>query len=56
VESVGGVEGRLQVGEVHDATRRGSKGVVIIVSVGIDPASPAAGCEMQSGIYLLRVL
>ena len=28
---------RLQVGEVNDATRGGSAGMVIIVSVGIGP-------------------
>jgi len=37
--------GRLQVGEVNDATRRGSAGMVIIVSVGI---GPFAECGMVS--------
>jgi hypothetical protein len=34
---MGGVEGRLQVGEVYDATQRGSADTSIIVSADIIP-------------------
>jgi hypothetical protein len=43
-----GVEGRLQVGEVKDATRRGSTCTTIIVSVGTDPCA-GRGVALWSG-------